>query len=105
MQFNRDATAHWYAKQHLKTDPGITAIYYLPSNAGSREIRFIEVNHLIGDRNDDLLEPIDFGADMGTENAHKLYVLDVTPDQWQRISARQLSLPGNWSLDEAIQYP
>jgi hypothetical protein len=96
--------ARWYAEEHLKTDPGIDAVYYLPANADEREIRFIEVNHLIGDRNDEALEPIDFGIDTGTDHAHSLLVLDVTPSQWSRIQARQLALPCNWSLDGAVQY-
>ena len=96
--------ADWYAKEHLKTDPGIVAVYYLPTSAGEREIRLIEVNSLIGDRNDVALEPIDFGVDTGMETAHKLFVLDVTPEQWQRIRTQELQLPGNWSLDSAIQY-
>ena len=102
IQFNRDSMARWYAKEHLKTDPGIVAVYYLPTNAGEREIRLIEVNKLIGDRNDDALEPIDFGVDTGMETAHKLFVLDVTPEQWERIRTQELHLPGNWSLDSAI---
>jgi len=96
--------AKWYAREHLKTDPGIVAVHYLPTNAGEREIRLIEVNKLIGDRNDAGLEPIDFGVDTGMETAHELFVLDVTPEQWERIRARDLELPGNWSLDSAIHY-
>lgn len=101
-QFDRDAMAHWYATEHLNTDPGIVAVYYLPKNAGDREIRFVEVNRLIGDRNDEVLEPIDFGVDTGMESAHKLLVLDVTPEQWDRISRQELRLPGNWSLENAV---
>jgi hypothetical protein len=103
-QFNRDSMARWYAKEHLKTDPGIAAVYYLPTNSGDREIRFVEINNLIGDRNDDILEPIDFGIDMGMETEHKLFVLDVTPEQWGRIQSQKLSLPGNWSLKDATQF-
>ncbi|HEX4144472.1 MAG TPA: hypothetical protein VHY91_13275 [Pirellulales bacterium] len=94
--------ARWYAEEHLRTDPGIVLVYYLPENADEREIRFVEVNHLIGDRNDDALEPIDFGIDAGRESAHKLFVLDVTPTQWERIRAGQLGLPENWSLAGVI---
>jgi hypothetical protein len=94
--------ASWYAKEHLKTDPAIVAVYYLPENAGEREIRLIEVNELMGDRNDDAIEPIDFGVDLGTEAAHKLLVVDVTPDQWNRIKAKTIRLPGNWSLENAV---
>ena len=103
-QFNRDSMARWYAEEHLKTDPGIVSVYYLPTSAGEREIRFVEINHLIGDRNDDALEPIDFGVDSGMDTAHKLFVLDVTPDQWKRIKLQELSLPSNWSLEGAIHY-
>ena len=103
-QFDRDSMAGWYAKEHLKTDPGIVAVYYLPTNAGEREIRLIEVNNLIGDRNDVALEPINFGVDAGMESAHKLFVLDVTPEQWERIRTQELQLPGNWSLDSASHY-
>ena len=103
-QFNRDSMAGWYAREHLKTDPGIVSVHYLPKNAGEREIRLIEVNNLMGDRNDEALEPIDFGVDTGMDTAHKLLVLDVTPRQWERIRAGELSLPGNWSLDDAVAF-
>ena len=96
--------ADWYAKEHIKTDPGIAAVYYLPTNADEREIRFIEVNNLIGDRTDVALEPIDFGIDRGLETEHKLTILDVTPEQWKRIKTGELGLPGNWSLADAVPY-
>ena len=96
--------AGWYATQHLKTDPGVVSIYFLPVNSSEREIRLIEINNLIGDRNDDALEPIDFGIETGTESEHKLLVLDVTPDQWDRIQTGELRLPEGWSLDDAKQY-
>ena len=104
-QFDRDSTASWYAKQHLKTDPGIRSVYYLPTDAPEREIRFIEVNELIAAMNDDSLEPLDFGVDTGMDSEHKLFVLDVTPDQWDRINQGSLALPPDWSLDSAGSFP
>jgi hypothetical protein len=96
--------ARWYAKQHIKTDPGVQAIYYLPTNAPDREIRFIEVNKLLADREDAVLEPIDFGVNTGMESEHKLYVLDVTPPQWDRIRELTLPLPNGWSLDNFVPF-
>ncbi len=96
--------ARWYAKSHLKTDQGIVSVHYLPTDSGDTEIRFIEVNELIGDRCDDALEIIDFGVDFGTETAHRLLILDVTPDQWSRIFQKSLALPAGWSLDDAENY-
>jgi hypothetical protein len=104
VQFNRDSMARWYAEEHLKTDPGITSVYYLPENSGERQIRLIEVNHLMGSRNDDALEPIDFGVDTGTDTAHTLFLLDVTPEQWKRIELGQISLPPNWTLSGAKRF-
>jgi hypothetical protein len=104
IQFNRESWAKEYAEAHLKTDPGISTIYYLPTGADEREIRFVEVNQMITSRTDEALEPLDFGIDMGTETAHKLFVLDVTPDQWQRMQDRDLALPEGWSLEGAIEF-
>lgn len=101
VQFERDAMAHWYARQHLYTDPGIRTVYYLPENAPEREIRLIEVNDLMGESADDTLEPVNFGVDMGREVEHALYVLDVTPNQWERIERGELDLPNGWSLENS----
>jgi len=104
VHFDRDAMARCYAKRHQETDPGLVCVYYLPTNAPDREIRFIEVNQLIADREDKTLEPLDFGVDSGTETAHKLLVLDVTPGQWDRILEGSLPLPCDWSLDNKKAY-
>lgn len=104
-QFDRNSMARWYAQEHLKTDPGLITVHYLPQNAEEREIRLVEVNELLAERNDDILEPIDFGVDTGSDNAHKLFVLDVTPDQWERIQSGQLALPGNWSIEDTRSFP
>lgn len=103
--FDRDATARWYATQHLKVDDGIAEVVYLPTNAGDREIRFLEINRDMLDANDGL-EPISFGVDMGSGSEHVLWVIDVTPEQYERICDKTLPLPGTWTLDSAaVHYP
>jgi hypothetical protein len=102
--FNRDSMAHWYAVRHLKTDPGIREVYYLPTGAPEREIRFIEINDMIAERDKYPLEPIDFGVDVRSEEGHTLMVLDVTPAQWERINKNELPLPKDWSLDGAPSF-
>jgi hypothetical protein len=89
------------ARQAAPEDRSGYSILYLPTNADDREMRLIEVNELVADRNDDTLEPINFGVDRGMEPEHQLFVLDVTPNQWDRIRQSLLPLPGNWSLDHA----
>jgi hypothetical protein len=103
-QFNREEMARWYAGRHLNTDPGIRTVYYLPAGSPEREIRFLEVNELMAVRENDPLEPIDFGVDVGSADSHRLLVLDVTPTQWDRIRVKGLPLPDGWSLDHAIPF-
>ena len=103
-QFDRDSMAKWYALEHIKTDPGVRKVIYLPKDAPDREIRFVEINELLADRTEDPLEPVDFGVDAGAESEHKLYVLDVTPSQWDQISQHSLTLPLGWMLEDAKEY-
>ena len=95
--FDRDSLAKWYARRHMDIDSGVMSILYLPTNAPPREIRFLEVNRMISETTP--LEPIDFGVDTGSANAHTLYVLDVTPAQWEAIRTGAISLPAGWTLD------
>jgi hypothetical protein len=53
---------------------------------------------------DDALEPVDFGVDTGAESEHKLFVLDVTPSQWDAITRAKLALPAGWTLEGAIVF-
>ena len=45
--------------------------------------------------------PIDFGVDIGGAEAHTLYVLDVTPAQWEDIQEGETPLPAGWTLEGA----
>ena len=104
-QFDRDSMARWYAQEHLKTDPGIVAVYYLPRNSSEREIRFVEVNALIGDRNDNALEPIDFGVDIGDGKRtqavrSRRHARAVGTD----LARTTCALPQDWSLDGVRAY-
>jgi len=95
--FDRDSQAKWYAKRHLDIDAGVEQIYYLPTDAPPREIRFLEVNRLITETTE--IEPIDFGVDIRRPEGHTLLVLDVTPAQWEAIREGRLPLPAGWTLE------
>jgi len=97
--FDRDGLARWYAQRHMDIDNGVMRILHLPTNAPPREIRFLEVNRMISEMTPP--EPIDFGVDIDGENPHTLYVLDVTPAQWEAIQARTMPLPAGWTLDDS----
>ena len=95
--FDRDSQADWYARRHMEIDGGVDRILYLPTNAPAREIRFLEVNRMISETTRP--EPIDFGVDIGSALSHTLYVLDVTPAQWDAIQNGVMGLPDGWTLE------
>lgn len=98
---DRDEMARWYANRHMMTDDGIRSIYYLPKLAPDREIRLLEVNEAIAVGENAPLEPIDFGVDVGSDTAHILMVLDITPSQWEKVQSDPRLLPNGWTLDGA----
>ena len=100
--FDRDAMARHYAELHRSVDPGVKSIYYLPAGAPEREIRLLEVNDLVAEWQAAGMEPIDYGVDRYTDDAHKLFILDVTPTQWGRIASGATRLPAGWTLDGKV---
>lgn len=102
--FYPDSWAKVYAESHLRTDPGITYVFYLPTNAAEREIRLLEVNELLAVRESDPIDPIDFGVDTEGTNPHRLLVVDVTPNQWEQIQSGRTQLPPGWSLDSKVTF-
>lgn len=104
--FNRDAWARKYAKSHIRIDPGVVTIHYLPTNAPPREIRLLEINDEIVEWGLNPLEPLDFGVDpLDSPTRHTLTVLDVTPSQWDKIEKGKLKLPPGWSLEGKVSFP
>ena len=95
--FDRDTMAAWYANRHLVLGFGVERIFYMPTNAAPREIRFLEVNSRVTETTP--LEPLDFGVAIDGPNAHQLIVTDVTPAQWDLIQRGRLPLPDDWTLE------
>jgi hypothetical protein len=99
---NPEATAEqfarWLAKRHLSSDMAIERVVYLPSGAPGDEIRLLEVNRLLNPPDPDTIEPLDFTPD--TDPPFKVFVADVTTDQWERIKRTPESiLPSGWELE------
>lgn len=97
---NRELVASWLADRHLKTDPGISEVWYLPAGAPPTEIRLLEVNKSLNLPTDDQepLSAVDFGLDVDDLN-YVLFVADVTPSQIDMARQGQLRLPRGWSLE------
>ena len=96
--FSRDSWAEMYAQRHLDTDAGIQQICYLADQSPENEIRFVEINDMLSLRETGLLEPLDFGVDVGGTHPHRLLVLDITPEEWEQVKLKPDLLPAGWSL-------
>jgi hypothetical protein len=95
---SRGQVAAWVAKRHLLADSGIREVWYLPRGSSPEEIRFVEVNDRLGDAGANA-EAIDFGLDI--EGMHfRLFVADVTGEQFERIKKDPSLLPPGWSLKD-----
>ncbi len=89
--------ARWLAQRHLSTDPAIQRIVYLPTGAPNDEIRFLEINRFLQPPDDDVIEPVDFSPD-DDGLSFKVFVADITSDQWERIQQDPSTLPPGWQL-------
>lgn len=89
--------ARWLAARHLASDPAIEKVVYLPTGAPAGEVRLLEVNRLLNPPDPDSVEPLDFTPD--TETPFRVFVADVTGDQWERIQrSPEAMLPDGWAL-------
>jgi hypothetical protein len=89
--------AHWLAKRHLSSDGAIERVIYLPAGSLSNEIRLLEVNRFLNPPDPDVVEPLDFTPD---DLPFKVFVADVTTDQWERIKQSPELLPTGWDLKD-----
>lgn len=94
-----DEVAAWLAKKHLIADSGIREVWYLPQGAPADEIRLLEVNDRLAGRESDV-DPVDFGLDVGGVPL-RLFVADITSDQFAQIKQNPSRLPVGWSLGGA----
>jgi len=95
--------AEWLANQHMRSDMAIMRVVYLPAGAPEGEIRLLEVNRLLNPPDPDTIEPLDFTPD--TQPHFKVFVADVTTDQWERIKLKPDSiLPRGWELDGNLMF-
>lgn len=102
--FDAAEAARHHAASFLYTDVDVREIYYLPAGAGPRDVRLLVVGGLVA-REATPLEVLDFGVDIGQPSAHMMHVVDITPEQWDRLRAGRLVLPPGWSLEGSVRYP
>jgi hypothetical protein len=97
------AEAAALARVHYAVEPGLQAIYRLegPDPNGIR-IKLLEVNEYTIPTG---IVPVGFPAHPASGLHFPSVVIEVTPQEYEAIQHKQLSLPDGWEIRDAYERP
>jgi hypothetical protein len=102
-----DDEAKLLAEKHYQIEPGIQEIIQLNQQVDCElvpveKIVLLEVNENTVPSG---IVPIEFGPAPGSGIHYPTVIVEVTPDEFKQIKAKELSLPDGWSLGDSISNP
>ncbi len=105
MVTNKDEIAKDLARKHYEIEPGTTRIFKLRDQPdveqlSSTPIKLLELNI---DTTPSGIMPLYFGPVPSSGIPYPSVIVEVTPDEFERIKVRELKLPEGWTIDE--EYP
>lgn len=97
---SRDDQAAELAQKHYEIEPGIEQIYRITQSAEVELSPTAPVILLEGNSNTvpSGVTPIFFGPDPASGIAYPTVIVEVTPEEFQKIQTRELALPQGWKL-------
>ena len=100
----KDEVAKRLALKHYDIEPGISRIFKLRDepereNLASTPIKLLEVNV---DTPPSGIMPLYFGPIPGSGIPYSSVIVEVTPDEFERIVAQELTLPNGWTIAEEL---
>jgi hypothetical protein len=101
----RDEVAKRLAHNHYDIEPGFTRIFKLRDMAelealSSAPIKLLEIT---SDTSPSGIIPLHFGAAPGGGIPYPSVIVEITPDEFDRIRLQELKLPDGWTIDD--EYP
>jgi hypothetical protein len=101
------ATAKELAKRHYEIEEGLTHVFrYFGATEveaiPAEPIKFLEVNAATVPTG---VMPLQFGPVPSSDIRFPTVIIEVTPDEYQRIQDRELKLPEGWDLREELAKP
>ena len=101
----KDEVAKKLAYKHYDIEPGITRIFKLRDKPEfelmpSAPIKLLEINN---DTAPTGIMPLHFGPMPGSGIPFSSVIVEVTPDEFERITLQKLKLPEGWTIAE--EYP
>ena len=103
----KDEAAAALARKHYQIETGMTQIFRLTGSADvefrpNEPIKLLEVNENTVPAG---IMPIQFGPSPASGLSFSSIIVEVTPDEFQKIQNRQLELPHGWTVGEPIPRP
>src|SRR5580704_7133329 len=102
-----DQQAVWLAGRHYEIETGISDIVRLEQDVtvdenSVRKIGLLEVNSNTVPAG---IMPIEFGPAPSSGLNYPSVIVEVTPEEFERILSHQLALPAGWRLGSSIPRP
>src|SRR5947209_5463216 len=99
--------AEFLAREHFRIEPGITHIFTFwerPDHEAvpTAPIRLLVVNP---DTVPSGVMPLHFGPAVANGIPYPSIIIQVTPAEYAKIEAKELTLPKGWSIKEEISRP
>ncbi len=103
----KDEEAMTLAQKHYQIEAGLTQFFRITGSA-EVELRPLEPIKLLEVNEDTVplgIMPIQFGPSPASGLYYPSIILEVTPDEFQRIQNQELKLPNGWKVGDLIPRP
>jgi hypothetical protein len=102
----KDEVARELANKHYRIEAGLTQIFRITRGDGevapAEPIKLLEVNE---DTVAAGVMPLHFGPAPASGIPYPSIIIEVTPDELEKIKRQELKLPDGWSLGEQFPRP
>lgn len=103
----KDEEAVELARKHYQIETGLSQIFRITGSAEvefrpTEPIKLLEVNENTVPSG---IMPIQFGPSPASGLHYSSIILEVTPDEFQKIQNQQLELPHGWTVGDPIPRP
>jgi len=103
----KDEEATVLARKHYELEAGLTQVFRITGTA-ELELRPVEPIKLLEVNENTVpsgIMPIQFGPSPASGFYYPSIILEVTPDEFQRIQNQELKLPNGWKVGDLIPRP
>ena len=104
---NKDEDARILAEAHYRVEPGIVQIFRIAGSPAMEAqpiepIKLLEVNRYSIPSG---VMPLSFDAAPARGIHYPSVIVEVTPEEFEKIQARELALPDGWAVGPRIPRP